>query len=392
MKPYNLVFAAAAFAAILSGCAGGSDTPPPSPNVTAATPLVSEVADWDEYVGRFEATKSVEVRPRATGYLSAVHFSDGQFVKKGQLLFTVDARPAKASLDQARAQLAQAEAELTNAKTQLARSKTLSETGAASQEELEEREATMRSAAAQVAAAKATVRARELDVSFTRVTAPISGRISERLVDPGNTVVADNTILTTIVSVNPLHFTFQGSEAQLLKYQRDDTGTSKGAAVRIRLADENEFRHHGTVDFVDNAVSVGGGTIRVRALVPNADGFLKPGMFGNLRLEASKPYAALLVPDEAIVADASRKIVYVVGKDGAVEAKEVQLGPISQGLRVIRSGLTKEDRVIIAGVQRARPGQQVTAKDGKIAPSDKAPAPSANTAPPAAAALPASAS
>jgi len=385
----KFVLAAAALAAILGGCSGGSDATPPPPSVTVATPLVQELVDWDDYVGRFDAIESVEVRPRSTGYLSAVHFKDGQYVRKGQLLFTVDARPAEAALAQARAQLAQAEATHANAKTELARVETLVEARAASQQELESKQAAVRSGAAQVAAASANVRARQLEVGFTRVTAPISGRISERMVDPGNTVMADQTILTTIVSTSPLHFTFQGSEAQLIKYQREGTGAVVGTPVNIRLSDEGEFNHTGTVDFVDNAIDQGAGTIRVRAVVSNADGFLKPGMFGNLRLEGSKPYPALLVPDAAIVADASRKVVYVVAKDGTVAAKPVETGPISGTLRVVRSGLDKADRVIIAGGQRARPGQKVDARAGAIKQEKAAAAPAAKAAPPASTALPA---
>ena len=180
-------------------------------------------------------------------------------------------------------------------------------------------------------------RQRALDVGFTRVTAPISGRISYRRVDPGNSVTADQTVLTTIVSTDPLYFTFQGSEALLLKYQRSGAG-GQGTPVRVRLADEGEYKHAGKLDFVDNAIDAGSGTIRARAIIANGDGFLKPGMFGNLRLEASKAYPALLVPDTAIIADASRRIVYVVGKDGTVEARPVEVGPLMDGLRVIRSG------------------------------------------------------
>ena len=372
----------------LTACAGNESSAPPPPSVTVAQPLVRQIVDWDEYVGRFSAIQSVEVRPRATGYLSAVHFRDGQYVQKGQLLFTVDPRPAEAAFAQARAQLVQAEANYANAKTELARTQTLAEARAASQEELEARQAALRTGAAQVSAARAARRARQLDVGFTRVTAPISGRISERLVDPGNTVTADQTILTTIVSTNPLHFTFQGSEAQLLKYQREKAGAVVGTPVKIRLSDEAEFKYSGTVDFVDNAIDAGAGTIRVRASVPNSDGFLKPGMFGSLRLEASQAYPAFLVPDGAIVADASRRVVYVVGKDGTVVAKAVETGPLFGNLRVVRKGVARSDRVVIGGVQRARPGQKVSAKTGKIVYEQPQAAPVSGAAAPAAVALP----
>lgn len=390
MKRISIAAGAAALALALSACSGGEQPQGrPDPAVVVSTPLIQEVADWDEYVGRFEAIENVEIRPRASGYLAGVHFKDGQYVKKGQLLFTVDARPAQAALAQAKAQVAQAQASLANARTEMARSKTLAAAQAASQEELEARTAALRSAEAQVAAANAVVRARELDVAFTRVSAPISGRISERRVDVGNSVAADQTVLTTIVSTDKLHFVFQGSEALLLKYQRTQSGTREGTPVRVKLSDEAEFSRSGTLDFVDNAVDTGAGTIRARAIIPNGDGFLKPGMFGNLMLEGSKPYQGMLVPDSAVIADSARRLVYVVDKDGKVAPRPVELGPLVGSLRVIRGGLTAEDRVIIDGVQRARPGAKVQPKDGKIEmKADAKPAAPTQSAPPASVAMP----
>ena len=392
MKSQTLVIPALAAALALSACGGGESGPPQqgAPPVTVSQPLVQQVVDWDEFVGRFEAIQDVEVRPRASGYLQGVHFRDGEFVRKGQLLFTIDARPTEAALAQARAQLAQAQATLANARTELARSQSLASQRAASQEEVESRQAAVRSGAAQVAAAQANVRARELDLGFTRVTAPISGRISERNVDPGNSVTADQTVLTRIVSIDPLHFVFQGSEALLLKYQREGSGVRPGSPVRVKLSDENDFTHAGTLDFVDNAIDAGAGTIRARAIMPNPGGFLKPGMFGSLRLEASQPYDAMLVPDTAVMADAARQIVLVVGKDGTVAAKPVQTGALRGNLRVIRSGIAREDRVIIGGIQRARPGQKVTPQPGKIQAQAAAPvAAPGSSALPASTALPA---
>ncbi|MGK6356746.1 efflux RND transporter periplasmic adaptor subunit [Sphingomonas sp. DT-207] len=392
MKSQTLVIPALAAALALSACGGGESGPPQqgAPPVTVSQPLVQQVVDWDEFVGRFEAIQDVEVRPRASGYLQGVHFRDGEFVRKGQLLFTIDARPTEAALAQARAQLAQAQATLANARTELARSQSLASQRAASQEEVESRQAAVRSGAAQVAAAQANVRARELDLGFTRVTAPISGRISERNVDPGNSVTADQTVLTRIVSIDPLHFVFQGSEALLLKYQREGSGVRPGSPVRVKLSDENDFTHAGTLDFVDNAIDAGAGTIRARAIMPNPGGFLKPGMFGSLRLEASQPYDAMLVPDTAVMADAARQIVLVVGKDGTVTAKPVQTGALRGNLRVIRSGIAREDRVIIGGIQRARPGQKVTPQPGKIQAQAAAPvAAPGSSALPASTALPA---
>src|SRR3954467_1579109 len=337
---------------LLAACYGKAEQGPPqqgAPPVTVATPLVEQVTDWDDYVGRFEAVQNVEVRPRATGYLQGVHFRDGDYVRAGQLLFTIDARQAQAALAQASAQLAQAQAGLVNARTELARSRALSAQRAASLEEVETRQAAVRTGAAQVAAAQAVVRARRLDIGFTRVLAPISGRISERRVDPGNAVTPDQSVLTTIVSVDPLHFSFQGSEALLLKYQRDGGGVRIGAPVRVKLGDESDFAHAGKLDFIDNAIDPGAGTIKARAVIPNPNGFLKPGMFGTLRLKASQPYPAMLVPDTAVMADAARQIVFVVDRSGTVAARPVVTGPLRGDLRVIRSGLSRTDRVVIAG-------------------------------------------
>ena len=241
---------------------------------------------------------------------------------------------------------------------------------------------------ADVAAAQAAVRAQALTVGFTRVVAPISGRISARQVDVGNSVTADQTVLTTIVSIDPIHFGFDGSEALLLKYLRQNSGANSGTLVRIRLQDEADFVHRGTLDFVDNAVNTGAGTIRGRAIVPNPGAFLRPGMFGTMQLAGSQPYRALLVPDTAIVTDAARKIVYVVAANGTVASRPVVLGPVNAGLRVVRSGLNASDRVVIAGIQRAIPGQRVQARAGRIV-ADATPAdPVPDYAPPAAAALP----
>jgi RND family efflux transporter MFP subunit len=373
---------------LLAGCGGKSEQPAAAqqgaPPVTVATPLVQQVVDWDEYVGRFEAIQNVEVRPRASGYLQTVNFRDGDYVRAGQLLFTVDARTAEAAVAQAGAQLAQAQATLANARTELARSQALAAQRAASREEVESRQSAVRTGAAGVAAAQAVLRARRLDVGFTRVLAPISGRISERLIDPGNSVTADQTVLTRIVSVDPLHFVFQGSEALLLKYQREGAGVRPGTPVRVKLSDESDYAHQGKLDFIDNAIDPGAGTIRARAIMPNPNGFLKPGMFGNLRLEASRPYPALLVPDTAVMADAARQIVYVVDRSGTVVAKPVQTGALRGNLRVIRSGIARTDRVVIGGTQRARPGAKVTPQPGRIVPAPAAAgaAPSSDAPPP----------
>jgi RND family efflux transporter MFP subunit len=385
----GLAVLAISMSVVLAGCSGGEESQgaPPPPEVTVATPLAGDVVDWDDFVGRFEAPENVDVKPRVSGYLIGTHFRDGQYVRRGQLLFTIDARPAQAQLDQARAQLVRAQAQAVNARTELARSRTLAEQRAASVEEVEQRQAALRSANADVSAASAALRARQLDIGFTRVLAPISGQVSQRQVDPGNAVTADQTVLTTVVSTNPLHFSFDGSEALLLRFQRQDNSRI-GAPVRIKLQDEAQYVHAGRLDFVDNVLNAGSGTIRGRAVVPNPDGFLKPGMMGRLRLASSAPYRALMVPDTAIATDAARRVVYVVDRTGTVGVRPVQLGPLNGNLRVIRSGLGPQDQVIIGGIQRAMPGSKVKTKKGRIppptttepdAPAPQAPPPSVAT-------------
>ncbi|MCZ4106472.1 efflux RND transporter periplasmic adaptor subunit [Brevundimonas diminuta] len=368
MRTVKIAAASALMAAALYGCSKGQEAPAQgAPPVTVAAPLSQQVVDWDEFTGRFEAPRSVDVRARVGGYIQSVHFKDGDFVRQGQLLFTLDPRPAQAALASARAQLAQGQAQLTLARTELSRAEGLLASQAVSQAEVDAKRGAVQTAEAAVAAANAAIRARQLDVEFTRVTAPISGRVSDRRVDPGNLIGGGSSagdVLTTIVSSSPIYFVFDGSEALALKYQRD--ARNGAAPIRIRLQDETSYDRTGTLDFTDNAIDASSGTIRLRAVVQNADGFLKPGMFGHAQLAGSGGYAAMLVPDSAVVTDGPRKVVYVVAKDGTVGAKPVQLGPLANGLRVVRTGLTPDDRVIINGLQRARPGQKVTAQNGTI--------------------------
>lgn len=363
-------FLAPIAALLVAACSGGEDGAPAAaaPSVTVAMPLVQQVRDWDDFVGRFEAVQSVELRPRVTGQLQQVHFNDGQYVRAGEPLFTIDPRPARAALEQARAQLARADALLVNARTELARSETLAASQAASQEEVEQRRAAVNAGVAEVAAARANVEALQLQVNYTTVRAPISGRVSERLVDVGNSVIADQTILTRIVSASPIHFTFEGSEALLLKYQRENIGGT-GAPVRVKLQDEASYVHPGRIDYIDPVVDADAGTVRGRAVLPNPDGFLKPGMVGRMQLAGSQEYRAVLVPDAAIVTDGARRLVFVLDDENTVMARSVELGPLVGELRVIRSGLESDERVIISGVQRAQPGQKVQPQQGSIEPS-----------------------
>ena len=385
MRTVKIVTASALMAAALYGCSQPSEAQAPqAPAVTVAVPLVRAVQDWDEFTGRFEATQSVEVRARVGGYIQGVHFRDGDYVRRGQLLFTLDPRPAQAALSSARAQLSQAQAQLNLARTELTRSEALLTSQAVSQAEVDTRRGAVQQAEASVAAANASVRARQLDLEFTRVTAPISGRVSDRRVDAGNLVAGGSSqadILTTVVSSAPIHFVFDGSEAVLLKYQRQ--ARTGAAPIEVRLQDESGYSRTGTLDFTDNAVDTSSGVIRLRALIPNADGFLKPGMFGQARLAGAGAYQAMLVPDAAVATDQARRIVYVVAADGSVAPRAVQLGPLVDGLRVVRSGLQPTDRVIINGVQRIQqPGMKVQATNGRIQPvAQQAPVPVTQAAP-----------
>lgn len=345
---------------------------PPPPTVTAAAPLVREVNEWDDYVGRFEPSRSVEVRPRVSGAIVGVHFTDGAVVQKGQLLFTIDPRPFNAALAEARAGLASAQSELALAQSDLARAERLVSVEAVSKSDVERLQARVRAARAAVAAGEARVRSRALDVEFTRVRAPISGRISDRKVDAGNLVAAGegagSSLLTTINALDPIYFTFEGSEALFLKAKRAQEAGAKDSPVEIRLQDEAEYRWKGHLDFTDNGLDPRSGTIRGRAVLSNPGMFLTPGMFGNMRLSAGGTTRALLVPDAAVMTDQARKLVMTVGKDGTVQPRPVEVGPVVSGLRVIRSGLTPQDRVVIAGAMTAPPGVKVQVKPGAIQP------------------------
>ncbi len=378
--------------AALAGCEGKQAPPPaPAPTVTVATPLRMSVIDWDDYVGQFAAIDSVDVRPRVSGYLVSVGFKDGDYVKQGQRLFTIDARPYQAVLDQAKGQEARARATMENARAQAARGQTLLAAKAISQQTYETLVAAQGQAAADVISAQAAARAAALNVSFTQVLAPLGGRVSDRRVAPGNLVTADTTVLTNIVNLDPIRFTFTGSEALYLKYQRENEAGTRASSrrqanpVEIRLQDEPTYRWKGHMDFVDNALDTGSGTIRGRAVVANPDHFLTPGMFGHMRLLGSGSYPALLVPDRAVVTDQERQVVYVVGPDAVARMRAVDLGPLTDGLRVVRSGLVASDQVIIDGVQRAQGGHKVRAVAGRITatpPSVRAldPGPPASTA------------
>ena len=340
----------------------------PAPILTVAAPIARDVTVWDEYIGRFEASKAVEVRPRVSGAITAIHFTDGQIVRQGQPLFTIDPRPYRAALSEARAAAASARSDLALARLELERAGRLVDVEAVSQSEIDRLRARVNAANAALAGADARIAARALDVEFTVVRAPLSGRISDRQIDAGNLVSAGDagaTLLTTINALDPIYFTFQGSEALFLKAKRE--AADKGATVEVRLQDESDYRWKGQLDFTDNGLDPRSGTIRARASFTNPEMFLTPGMFGNMRLSTGQTTRALLIPAAAVQTDQARKIVYVVAKDGTVAAKPVELGPEVDGLRVIRSGLTPTDQVVITGYQFARPGTKAVTKAGKIA-------------------------
>lgn len=341
----------------------------PTPVVTTSQPLARQITEWDEFVGRFAPSRSVEVRPQVSGQIVGVHFTDGQFVRAGAPLFTIDARPYRAAMAQAQADTARAASALALSRANLSRAQRLVAEDAVAATEIDRLRAEVRSNDAALAAARAATAARRLDVEFATVRAPISGRVSDRRVDAGNLVSggggASATLLTKINAVDPVYFEFAGSEALLLKTKR--AGLSPTAPVEIRLQDESDYRWKGHLDFTDNGLDAASGTIRARAVVLNGDGFLTPGLFGRMRLAAAGARNALLVPDSAVVTDQTRKLVMTVAKDGTVVPHPVELGPIVGGLRVIEKGIGPADRIVIQGVQMALPGSKVRPQPGRIA-------------------------
>ncbi len=380
---------------VLAGCnqsqqqAGG----PPPPAVTVAKPVQRTVVDQDEYVGRFAAVDSVEIRSRLSGYLSEIHFKDGQMVKQGDLLFTIDRRPFEIALEQMRANLAQARANLAFTEADLARGQSLLTNKTITEQAYDQRTQAKAVATASVTAQEAMVHSAELDLDqYSQLRSPIDGRIGDRRVAVGNLVTggagANTTLLATVVSVDPIRFEFTFDEQSYLRYVRYASASKEVAAlngnvpVSLELIDENEFKHTGKIDFVDNAINTSTGTIRGRAVFDNADGIFTPGMFGRLRVPGSPPYTALLVPDAAIGSEQVRKYVLVVDDSGMVHQKYVTLGQLDGGLRVIKDGLDANDRVIVNGLMRARPGIKVNAQEqaAPAAPAAAAPAKTGDTA------------
>ena len=367
-----------AIANLLAGCDSkpvASATPSPAP-VTVAHPLQKTVTEWNEFTGRFSAVESVEVRARVSGFIDSIHFKDGQVVKQGDLLFVIDPRPYRLAVQQSTADVERAKAKLDLATLDVERAVPLVRNQTLTEPEFDTRRSTQRDAAAQVTATEATLNQAKLNLEWTEVRAPIAGRISDKRVDAGNLISGGQvgaTLLTAIVSIDPIRFVFDGSETDFLHYQRLSQAGGRPSSrdapnpVSVKLADEADYKHQGRMDFVDNVVNPKTGTIRARAIFENKNGLLTPGLFGRLRLYGGQ-HDALLVPDSAIASDQSRKIVFTVADDGVVGTKLVELGPMVEGLRVILSGLAATDRIVIDGLQRARPGEKVTPEEGKITP------------------------
>lgn len=365
------VFASAGLAAFDAAAQGA----PPAPPVQVATPLAKRVTNWDEYTGRFEASEQVDVRARVSGFIESVHFQDGTLVQKGDLLFTIDQRPYQLAVEVARAEVVRAKAQVELARNEVERAEGLTQNRTITARDVDQRRANFNSAVGSQQGAEANLKNAELNLEWTEVRAPLSGRISNRRVDQGNLIAGGQsgaTLLTTIVAVDPIYFTFDVSEADFLRYTRmadlrENTTHDAGTPVEVRLSDEAKWDRRGKVNFIDNALNARSATIRGRAVFENKDQFLTPGVFGRLRLFAGEG-DALLVPDTVIASDQANKIVLTVGPENKVVPKAVVLGPISEGLRVIRAGLTAEDKVIVGGNANpmVRPGVAVTPQPGEI--------------------------
>src|SRR5262245_12243900 len=379
--------AAVALLALSPGCDQGNTTQTPSqqkaaPTVAVSQPIEREIVEWDEYTGRFDAVETVEMRARVSGHLTEVRFKDGQQVKQGDLLFVIDPRPFERALEQAKAELFAATTKVENANLDIVRGKPLVERKIISDKTFDDRMSLLRDAEAAVKVAEAKVKSAELDLSFATIAAPISGRISRSLVTAGNWVSAGSvsgaTLLTTIVSQDPIYIYFDVNENNYIKYKRlAERGVAAGAAdvgaqVEVALPDERGFPHKGQLDFLDNRLDQGTGTLRARAVLPNKAGLFSPGLFGRVRVTGAAGYTALLIPDEAIATDQTNKYVFVVGGDGVVERRNVRLGPLVEGLRVVREGVVGSDWVVTRGLQRARPGLKVEPKRVAIAVSEAA--------------------
>jgi membrane fusion protein, multidrug efflux system len=358
-----------------------SQTAPPAFPVTVATPLLKHIKTWDEYPGRFEAVARVELRPRVSGYVDQVNFKEGSMVKQGDLLFTLDKRPFEIAVESAKAEVARAKAQADFAKADFERAAPLVQSKALSEQVFEQRRSTLGVADAQFMSAAAQLRSAQLNLEWAEVRAPISGRISDKKIDVGNLVLGgqvNSTLMATIVTTDPIHFVFDASEADYIRYARLSQSGARPSSrvtanpVRVKLADESDWSHEGVMDFVDNAFNQRSGTIRGRALISNKDDLLAPGIFARIALYGGD-VDAFLIPDTAVISDQARKIVYTVDADDVIAATPVTLGQMYEGLRVIKAGLKADDRVVIEGVANpaVRPGTKVAPTNGTIKPVEK---------------------
>jgi RND family efflux transporter MFP subunit len=368
-----LTFSVILIGLLFAGCGKPAQQAPPPPVVSVVQPVEREVVEWDEYIGRLESPETVEVRARVSGYLDKVHFKEGKEIKKGELLFTIDRRPYQAEYDRAEADHERAESQADLAKSDAERAKNLIATKAISQEDFDTKTKTYTSALAAVKSAKAAMDSAKLNLEFTEIRAPISGRISRALVTEGNLISGGvsgtgATLLTTIVSLDPLYLYGDADERAILKYRRLRQEGRRVSArdtdipAEMELADETGFPHKGYMDFVDNRVDPNTGTLRARGVFTNTDHTLSPGLFGRIRIPGSGKYPALLIPDRALGSDQAQKFVYVVNGEKKVEFRPVKIGPLIDGLRVVKEGLKPGEQVIIEGLLRVRPGVVVDAK------------------------------
>jgi len=351
---------------VLASCRSeqaGSEQAAPLPEVSVAQVLSKPVQQWDEYTGRVRSIDTVELRARVSGYVERVAYKEGQDVKQGDLMFLIDQRPYRTALANAQAQLNRARAAEELAAIRDENARMLMETNAISREESDTRRSTLAQTTADIDAAEAVVVNAKLQLGFTEVRAPVDGKTSRALVTVGNLAVADETVLTTVVSQDPIYVYFDVDENSYLRYgeqERDGGSGSTGTEIRVGLANEDGYRHLGTIDFFDNQVDPAVGTIRVRAVLPNADRIFTPGLFVRVQFVSGRKEHALLIDDKAVMTDQDRKYVYVVGKDNKVHRKYVVPGRMAEGLRVIQSGLAPDDKVVVAGQQKIRfPGMLV---------------------------------
>lgn len=373
----NLLIIALLTCGIACSSSEGQQPAPPSPAVTVSAPIEDSIARYDEFTGRFRAIERVEVRARVNGYLDEIRFTDGEMVEKGDVLFVIDQRPYRIALEQARADLNNARTRLELAQKELERAQDLRSTGAVSQELIDRRNQEYLSAEAAVSSAEAAVHSAELDLEYTEVKAPVSGKISENFVSIGNLVsggLSSATLLTRIVSLDPIYFTFEASEDKLIRYMKGGSFKSEVSitpegpqTVTARLLGEEEFAHEGALDFIDNEIDQSTGTLRVRAVFPNNDLLLTPGMFAKARFSATGQHRELLIPDKAIGSDQAQRYVLTVDDSSKVSRKFVKTGTLHNDLRIIEEGLSKTDRVIVDGLGKVQPGQKVTADQDNIA-------------------------